>query len=163
MYAHSQMAAPVFPGGVQVMIFGPGMRGDDQAGNVAVAANGGHGDGPVMPREGIRYFAHGQMTQGVGQAMDGTGPVMNGGGVPMAIQEESQIDGGNWAVLGAPQAPPDIASHNVWAAYCVEWYRQFPHPNMSIWSHQDWLDHFAAAEQSNTDNDDVVMGAEDLI
>ena len=95
--------------------------------------------------------------------MDGTGPAMNGGGVPMAIQEESQISGGDWQVMGAPQAPPDNASHAAWAAYCVEWYRQFPHPNMSIWSHQDWLDHFAAEEQSNTDTDDVVMGAEDLI
>ena len=39
--------------------------------------------------------------------------------------EESQMGGNAWEVLGVPQAPPDNASHDVWAAYCVEWYRQF--------------------------------------
>ena len=114
MYANSQMA-PVSPGG-----------GDDQVTSAVGAASGG--GGVVVPT----------VTVGGGQVMNGAGA---GGGtaVPMAIQKESQIGGDNWQVLGVPVAPPDDATHDEWAAYCVEWYRQFPHPMMSVFSHRPGL------------------------
>ena len=147
------------------MIFGPGMQGNDQPINVAEVPNGGRGDGPVMPRGSIPPLME-NCVLGGGYMHDNFPsdvPEVMVNGAPMAIQEESPIAGGSWQVHGAPQAPPDSASHDEWAAYCVEWYRQFPDPAMSIWSHQDWLDLFAAEEQPQHENTDVVMGLEDLI
>ena len=119
MYAHSQMAAPVFLGGVQVMIFGPGMQGTNQPTNVAEVPNGGRGDGPVMPRGSIPPLME-NCVIGAGYMHDNFPsdvPEVMVNGAPMAIQEGSPIAGGSWEVHGAPQAPPDSASHDESVSY----------------------------------------------